>query len=175
MLINTYMLITPQEKKKQWEYVPMVAIQKQRGVFLLLAASVMLRRKAVCAFVLVVKLQDINSFIGLLFEKHLVISIKKHNVLLGKVSQAIRVSFPYQHTEAACSSFLLFKSIFHKNSFLHLTASPSDSDQRAASKCGKICIPAKVHLPEVQGSCCAIRGCEPAGPPWGYKAVRRYT
>lgn len=69
LLWDINMLINPQEKKKQWEYAPAVAIQNQRGVFLLLAASVILRRELVRAFVLLVKLQHINSFIGLLLEK----------------------------------------------------------------------------------------------------------
>lgn len=134
-----------------------------------------IRKKVVCAFVLLVKLQHINSFTGLLFKKHLDTSIKKHYVPLSKISQAIRVSLPSQYTEAPCSSFLLLSAAFcsSKTSFTRiLPASPSDSDQRAASKSGKIYqIPAKVRLHKAQGSCCAVRGCEFPGPSWGYKVV----
>lgn len=50
------MLITPQEKKKQREHVPVVAVQNQRsGVFLPLAASVILGKKVFCALVSLVK------------------------------------------------------------------------------------------------------------------------
>lgn len=140
-----------------------------------MAASVILRRKVVSAFVLLIKLQHINSFTEFLFEKYLGTSIKQRYVLLGKVCQAIRVSLPYQYTEAPCSSFLLFTSIFHKNpSFTSLPA-PQILTREQLQCLTKSAPLQGSSLHKVEGSCCAIRGCEAAGPSQDYKVMRRCT